>query len=183
MSHYRRSIVPGGTYFFTQVTYQRRHWLCQYLARKILRQAIIQVRHKYPFTIDAFVLLPNHFHCLWTLPSGDSDYATRMRLIKTYVTKHCGKQLNLPDSISDSRHKRKESNLWQRRYWEHLIRDELDFNRHVDYIHYNPVRHGLCSAAKEWQYSSFHFFVKQGVYPLDWGINEVMNFPANLGGE
>ena len=183
MSQYRRSIVPGGTYFLTQVTYQRRQWLCQDLARKTLRQAIKQIQCKYPFTIDGFVLLPNHFHCLWTLPIGDSNYATRMRLIKTYVTKHCGKQLHFPDSISDSRRQRKESNLWQRRFWEHLIRDEQDFNRHLDYIHYNPVKHGLCSAAKEWQYSSFHRYVSQGVYPLDWGINEVMDFPTNLGGE
>ena len=182
MSQYRRLVVPGGTFFFTQVTYHRCSWLCEDLARISLRQAIKQVQIKYPFTIDAFVLLPNHFHCLWTLPIGDQDYATRMRLIKTYVTKHCGKQLNLPVAVSDSRHKRKESNLWQRRFWEHLIRDEQDFINHVDYIHYNPVKHGFCSAAKEWQYSSFHRYVAQGVYSPDWGINEAM-FLADFGGE
>lgn len=116
MSQYRRLTVPGGTFFFTQVTHQRRNWLCQDLARTTLRLAIERVQIKYPFKIDAFVLLPNHFHCLWTLPPGDKDYTTRMRLIKTYVTKHCAKQLNLPISISESRQKRKESNLWQRRF-------------------------------------------------------------------
>ena len=183
MSQYRRLIVPGGTFFFTQVTYQRRHWLCQDIARKTLREAILQVQRKYPFTIDAFVLLPNHFHCLWTLPTGDKDYATRMRLIKTYVTKHCGQQLNLTATVSDSRRKRKESNLWQRRFWEHLIRDEEDYNRHLDYIHYNPVKHGLCLAAKDWQYSSFHRYVTQGVYPFNWGIKEAIAFPDDFGGE
>lgn len=183
MSQYRRLIVPGGTYLFTQVSYQRRPWLCKKLARQTLRQAIKKVQAKYPFSIDAFVLLPNHFHCLWTLPNGYQDYSLRMRLIKTYVTKHYGKQLNLPLSISDSRQKRQESNLWQRRFWEHLIRDEQDFNNHLDYIHYNPVKHGFCNAAKEWQYSSFHRYVAQGVYSPDWGVSETMNFPDDFGGE
>ena len=183
MSQYRRLFVPGGTFFFTQVTHQRRNWLCRDLARKTLRLAIEQVQIKYPFKIDAFVLLPNHFHCLWTLPPGDKDYTTRMRLIKTYVTKHCAKQLNLPISISESRQKRKESNLWQRRFWEHLIRDEEDFNRHLDYIHYNPVKHGLCKSVKEWQYSSFHRYVAQGLYSPDWGSCEQINFSSNFGSE
>ena len=180
MSQYRRLFVPGGTYFFTQVTHQRYPWLCQKLARQTLRQAIKRVQTKYPFTIDAFVLLPDHFHCLWTLPPGDRDFTTRMRLIKTFVTKRCSTQLNLPTSISNSRSKRKESNLWQRRFWEHLIRDESDFNRHCDYIHYNPVKHGLCSSAKDWQYSSFHRFVAAEIYPLDWGVKETTNFLSDV---
>lgn len=173
MPRYRRVKIPGGTYFLTQVTYNRYRWLCNEISRHTLRKAIELVKQQYPFTIDAFVLLPDHFHCIWTLPSGDADYSNRMRLIKVYMTKNCGKQLNISASISTSRQKRGESNLWQRRFWEHYIRDESDFERHCDYIHYNPVKHGLCSAPKDWKYSSFHRFVRNGVYSSDWGINQV----------
>ena len=177
MSRYRRVKIPGGTYFFTQVTYLRNRWLCKEISRHTLRKAIELVKQQYPFTIDAFVLLPDHFHCIWTLPPGDADYSNRMRLIKVYMTKNCGKQLNISAFVGASRQKRRESNLWQRRFWEHYIRDENDFERHCDYIHYNPVKHGLCSAPKDWQYSSFHRFVCNGVYPSDWGINQV---PSNI---
>lgn len=169
MTHYRRHTLAGGTYFFTQVTHQRHPWLCREIARLTLRTAITHVRQNYPFAIDAIVLLPNHLHCIWTLPEADSDYATRWRLIKTYVTRHASQELRLKVKLSDSRCKRGESNLWQRRFWEHWIRDEADFVRHCDYIHYNPVRHGLCRTPGEWPYSSFHRFVAQGVYPPDWG--------------
>ena len=151
MPNYIRRIVPGGTYFFTLVTYQRRSWLCSDVARNTLRSAIIQVRQTCPFTIDAIVLLPDHLHCIWTLPEGDSNYATRWRLIKTYLTKHAADQLAIDAELTQSRYNRQEKNLWQRRYWEHLIRDESDFANHCDYIHYNPVKHGLCKAPKQWQ--------------------------------
>lgn len=127
MPNYRTANVPGGIYFITQVTHHRQSWLCSDIARHALRTAILHVRQKYPFTIDAFVLLPDHFHGLWTLPEGDSDLSTRLRLIKTFVTKRYGSQLGIDANISQSRHKRKERNLWQRRFWEHLIRDEADF--------------------------------------------------------
>jgi putative transposase len=169
MTHYRRLIVAGGTYFFTQVTHQRQPWLCTEIARTTLRAAITHIRQNYPFTIDAFVLLPNHLHCIWTLPAGDSDYATRWRLIKGYVTKQAASELNLDAKRSQSRQKRREGNLWQRRFWEHGIRNERDFIRHCDYIHHNPVRHGLCRKPGEWKYSSLHRFVAQGIYPPDWG--------------
>ncbi len=123
MTNYRRITIAGGTYFFTQVTHQRYPWLCGNTARTLLRDAITHVRQKYPFTIDALVLLPDHLHCIWTLPPGDSDYATRWRLIKTYVTKHRTSTLAIDASINDSRQKRQESNLWQRRFWEYWIRD------------------------------------------------------------
>jgi putative transposase len=105
-------------YFITQVTYQRQPWLCCEIGRHALRTAINQVRATRPFAIDAFVLLPDHFHCLWTLPQNDSDVSTRLRLIKTYVTRHYGTQLGLDVNVSDSRRKRKERNLWQRRFWD-----------------------------------------------------------------
>lgn len=132
MSNYRRPHVTGGTYFITQITYQRQPWLCSDTGRNALHTAINHVRQKYPFSIDAFVLLSDHFHCLWTLPEGDSSRSVRMLLIKRFVTKYYGEQLGLEISISESRAKRKERNLWQRRFWEHLIRNEVDYANHCD---------------------------------------------------
>lgn len=169
MPNYRRPAIAGGTYFITQVTYGRQPWLCTDLARHALRTAINQVRQNRPFRVDAFVLLPDHFHCLWTLPQNDNDLSTRLRLIKTYVTKHYRTRLGLNLEVSDSRTKRKEQNLWQRRFWEHLIRDETDFAQHCDYIHYNPVQHQLCQLPTAWQFSTVHRFIAQGIYPPDWG--------------
>jgi len=180
MTNYHRITIAGGTYFFTQVTHQRYPWLCGNTARTLLRDAITHVRQKYPFTIDALVLLPDHLHCIWTLPPGDSDYATRWRLIKTYVTKHRTSTLAIDASINDSRQKRQESNLWQRRFWEHWIRNQADFVQHCDYIHYNPVKHGLCSAPTKWAYSSFHRFVAQGIYAADWGEMQAPEIAINI---
>ena len=170
MPNYRRTDWAGGSFFFTLSLYDRRRaWLCEELARWALREAITTIRKNYPFTIDAWVLLPDHLHCLWTLPQGDSDYGTRWRLIKSYVTKHIGPQLRLNKPLTISRQQRQEGNLWQRRFWEHLIRDEEDFIRHVDYIHFNPVKHGLVTTVKEWPYSTFHRYVSAGIYSLEWG--------------
>ncbi len=180
MVNYRRHALPGGTYFFTLVTHQRHPWLCTDLARQTLRAAILQVKLTLPFTIDAMVLLPDHLHCIWTLPEGDSDYATRWRLIKTYVTKQAGHQLNPDAQLNNSRIKRREGTLWQRRFWEHWIRDEADYVRHCDYIHYNPVRHRLCQMPLEWEFSSFHRFVKAGIYPADWGGGAELIMPAGF---
>jgi putative transposase len=175
MSNYIRDRTLGSTYFFTQVTLNRHPWLGEEIARKTLREAIEKVRERHPFKIDAFVLLPDHFHCLWTLPQNDGNYATRMRLIKTYVTKSIGEELNLSLPIGRSRKKRQERNLWQRRFWEHRIRDEIDFARHCDYIHYNPVKHRLCQSPTDWQYSTIHRFIHQGIYPANWGESEPVN--------
>nr|WP_290228172.1 transposase [Trichocoleus desertorum] len=161
MPNYHRAKVLGGTYFITQVTYQRQPWLCDEAARNALRSAILHVRKSYPFTIDAFVLLPDHFHALWTLPPNDSNLSIRLRLIKSFVTKQCGSQLGIDVDISQSRQMRQESNLWQRRFWEHVIRDATDFTNHCDYIHYNPVRHKLCQTPQQWLFSSVHRFNKQ----------------------
>ena len=168
MSNYRRPYINGGTYFITQVTYQRQHWLCSEIGRMALREALQHVRQQYPFEINPIVLLPDHFHTLWTLPSDDSNFSLRMRLIKRYVTKYYGTKLEVELDISESRIARKEGNLWQRRFWEHLIRDETDFANHCDYIHYNPVRHGLCDRPQSWNFSSIHRFMQMGIYSLDW---------------
>lgn len=169
MPNYRRSAIAGGTYFITQVTYQRQSWLCTDVGRYALRTAINQVRQNRPFLIHAFVLLPDHFHGLWTLPQDDDDLSTRLRLIKTHVTRHYGTDLGLNLEVSASRTKRKERNLWQRRFWEHLIRDDTDFAQHCDYIHYNPVHHQLCQIPTAWRFSSVHRFIAQGIYPSNWG--------------
>ena len=106
--------------------------------------------------IEGYLVLPEHLHCIWTLPAGDADYMNRWRLIKTWFTKHCDPVL-------------RGAGVWQKRYWEHVLRDEHDYARHVDYIHYNPVKHGLVASVGDWSYSSFERFVKAGVYPPDWG--------------
>ena len=180
MPNYRRFNVSGGSYFITQITYQRETWLCSNIGRKALREAIENVRQKYPFSIEAFVLLPDHFHCLWTLPLDDGNISVRLRLIKTYITKNYQQELGINLAISQSRQKRKESNLWQRRFWEHLIRNDKDFASHCDYIHYNPVHHGFCNNPQDWQYSSIHRFIDQGIYPPDWGKDGIKEKPQGF---
>ncbi|WP_309742474.1 REP-associated tyrosine transposase [Chamaesiphon sp. OTE_20_metabat_361] len=177
MSNYRRPYVNGGTYFITQVTYQRQPWLCSEIGRVAMREAIQHVRQQYPFEIDAIVLLPDHFHALLTLPVDDSNFSLRMRLIKRYVTRYYGAKLEIDLGISESRIARKERNLWQRRFWEHLIRDETDFANHCDYIHYNPVRHGLCDRPQGWAFSRIHRFVRSGIYPSNWSNEIDLNDP------
>lgn len=169
MLRYRRANTAGATYCFTVVTYRRQPILCDTPVRTALRDAIVAVREQRPFTIDACVLLPDHLHCIWTLPPDDVDFPVRWSMIKRRVSVACAAAYKRPDWITASKRKHRESTLWQRRYWEHQIRDETDFIRHVDYIHYNPVKHGLCQQVAEWPHSTFHRHVAQGVYALDWG--------------
>lgn len=168
---YRRAIVPGGTFFFTVVTDRRRPILASGDAVDVLRNAFRSVRQLRPFEIDAIVVMPDHLHCIWTLPPDDADFSTRWRLIKTGFTKHCPDALRrTPD---EARRRKGEQAVWQHRYWEHQIRDETDFARHADYIHYNPVKHGLARSPGEWPYSSFGRYVTAGVYALDWGSDSM----------
>lgn len=168
MSRYRRADIAGGTYFFTLVTYRRRLLLCDAPVRAALRDAIRTVRARHPFTIDAWVLLPDHLHCLWTLPPGDADFAKRWSLIKRNVSMVCADQYHRVDWMTTSKTKHRESTLWQRRYWEHCIRSETDFANHMDYIYINPVKHGLVYRVCDWPYSTFHRDVKRGLYAPDW---------------
>lgn len=173
--HYRRAQVKGGTYFFTVVTYKRAKILCEAENIQLLRDSFKKVMGKFPFRIDAFVLLPNHLHCIWTLPPGDVNFSTRWRLIKSNFSRKCNdvyKQRN----ISASRKNKNEQAVWQRRFWEHSIRDESDFKHHVEYIHYNPVKHRLTDAPKEWEFSSFHRYINNGKYDSDWGAGQKMSF-------
>ncbi len=171
--HYRRSKTPGATYFFTVVTYRRRPILCEPDTIALLREAFNTVKQQHPLVMDAIVILPDHLHGLWTLPADDTDYSTRWMLIKSYFTRRCPPAFKTARSEA-LRHKR-EPTVWQHRYWEHQIRDERDFERHCDYIHYNPVKHDQVVRVVEWPYSSFHRLVREGVYPLDWaGVPELV---------
>jgi putative transposase len=163
---YRRAKTPGATYFFTVVTYRRRPILCDPERVRLLRDAFRTVKRRHPFSIDAFVLLPDHLHCLWTLPPEDCDYPTRWMLIKSLFTRHCAPSLKTTRSAALDR--KRLQPVWQQRYWEHQIRDDRDFERHCDYIHYNPVKHGHVARVADWPYSSFHRFVRDGAYPADW---------------
>ncbi|MCQ8103919.1 transposase [Methylomonas sp. SURF-2] len=138
MSRYRRLQNPGATYFFTVVTYRRQAILCDEPIREALRTAIAITRIKRPFTIDAWVLLPDHLHAIWTLPGDKADYSTRWSVIKRQVSVACGDTYRRGEWINASKRKHRESTLWQRRYWEHQIRDEVDFDRHMDCILFRP---------------------------------------------
>ena len=157
--------MAGGTYFFTATLADRRS---KALVERIdpLRAAFRDVRLTHPFTIDAIVILPDHLHIVMTLPKDDADYSTRWRLIKRRFTSAVAKE-----GMPIPRHSNGEAALWQRRFWEHTIRDDKDFARHVDYIHFNPVKHGLAIRVRDWSYSSFHRYVQDGLLPEHWGGN------------
>ncbi|MDN4035713.1 transposase [Massilia sp. YIM B02443] len=167
MARYRRAL-DGTTYFFTVVAYRRRPILCDESIRIALRAAFERVRAHLPFRLDAIVLLPDHLHCIWTLPDGDVNFATRWSQIKHHVSFAC-RDSHGDFNLTTAQRRRRESPIWQRKYWEHRIRDEHDMEKHVDYIHYNPVKHGLSADAAAWPYSSFKRYVDAGIYPADWG--------------
>jgi putative transposase len=169
MADYRRWYVPGGTYFFTVVTHRRRPILSDELSRRCLRESIRQIRDKFPFTITAIVLLPNHLHTVWTLPHGDAKYSLRWGRIKEAFTRDYLAQGGIEAPQSTSRTQHDYRGIWQKRFWEHTCRDEDDLKRCVDYAHWNPVKHGLVDHVREWPWSSFHRFVRLGEYPIDWG--------------
>jgi putative transposase len=169
MPDYRRSWVAGGTYFFMVVTYHRQPILTSDNSRNLLRQAWLDVKRRFPFTIDAVCLLPDHIHCIWILPEDDANYSVRWKEIKRLFTKAYLEQVGPGEARNPSRLSRGEAAVWQRRFWEHTIRDAEDLNRHRDYIHYNPVKHGLVPSVADWIWSSFHRYVKIGYYPSGWG--------------
>jgi putative transposase len=168
MPRYRRART-GPTYFFTLVSFRRQPILCLPPIRSELRLAIQNVRITRPFEIDAWVLMPDHLHCIWTLPDGDVDYSTRWALIKNAVSRFARISTSTAGASTASRIKHRDSAIWQRRFYEHQIRDERDFERHADYVHFNPVRHGHAVSAAAWPFSTFHRYVQEGVYAPDWG--------------
>jgi putative transposase len=163
MTNYRRYRLKGGCYFFTVALAERRSRL---LTENIqgLRAAFREVKQAHPFTMEAIVILPDHLHCIWMLSEGDDDFSTRWRQIKAAFSR----QLPKTERRSQSRLNRGERGIWQRRFWEHAIRGDADYQRHVDYIHYNPVKHGYVTRVVDWRYSSFHRFEKMGLYSSDW---------------
>ncbi len=181
MPNYRRANAKGGTYFFTVVTYRRQGFLCDENVRHALRNGIQNTRAIHPFEINGWVLLPDHLHCIWTLPPDDADFGVRWAMIKRFVTKQCGSSLRREDWMNDSKRKRKESTLWQRRFWEHQIRDEQDYEAHMNYLHFNPVKHGYVKSVKDWPYSTFHRYVRAGVYSEDWSSGETASCSDGFG--
>ncbi|MEX0914942.1 MAG: transposase [Wenzhouxiangellaceae bacterium] len=167
MPNYRRDHTPGGTYFFTVALRDRTSEL---LVERIedLRHAVRETLRRRPFDITAWVVLPEHMHAIWKLPDGDADYAGRWRMIKARFSR----TLPPSESISSSLVRRREKGIWQRRFWEHRVRDDADLQTHFDYIHFNPVKHGHCDRVIDWPHSTFHRWVAKGHYPADWGISE-----------
>lgn len=174
MPDYRRAWHAGGTYFFTVNLLQRQQ--NDLLVRRIdvLRDVVKIIRKSHPFRIHGWVVLPDHLHCVLELPPDDVDFALRWRLIKMGFSKALPKV----ERLSSVRAKRGERGIWQRRYWEHLIRDEADYRAHMDYVHINPVKHGLVGRVADWPYSTFHRLEEEGVYPTDWagGIEASLSY-------
>lgn len=164
MPKYIRSQLAGATYFFTFTLAQRQ---TQFLTDNIhlFRQAYQRANALHPFTTVAICVLPDHLHAIWQMPVDDGDFALRWRMIKSNFSRNFGAN----QQRSNSKIKHREKGIWQRRYWEHQIRDEIDLQRHVDYIHYNPVKHGLVSQVKDWPHSTFHKYVAQGICTENWG--------------
>ena len=187
MSQYLRFFQPGGTFFFTVVTHGRWPLFRHSNAIRFLGDVMRGVQEDSPFEMTAFVILPDHLHCMWTLPMGDFDFSSRWSRIKRKFTqawlRHVGAGKELVGTaqstnptkvgmahptLSASRVKHREKDVWQRRFWEHTIRDETDFRRHLDYIHFNPVKHGLVDCPHAWEHSSFLRWVKERFYAKDW---------------
>jgi putative transposase len=178
---YRRVKVLGASYFFTLITYHRRPLFLDQSHVDRWHRAVSKVQRARPFVIEAEVVMPDHLHVIWTMPESDADYATRVRLIKSAFTKDLTSPLNM--STNDSRAGRGEQDVWQRRYWEHVIRDEKDFQAHVDYIHINPVKHGLAARPGDWPHSTFLKWVEHGSYDLWWGRDDMPPLPDWAGRE
>ena len=169
MPQYRRCRLQGGSYFFTLVTHQRRPFLCDEPARRLLREVMSACFSRWPTRMEAVVLLPDHLHVIWSLPADDSDYPARWGWLKKEFSKRwlAGGQAAGP--IAAARQRERRSGVWQPRYWEHSIRDQRDLERHLDYVHYNPVKHGLVTRVADWPWSSFHRWVRAGAYDEGWG--------------
>jgi len=164
---YRRSSIEGGTYFFT-VNLNDRNQKLLVENIQLLRNSFQHIKNKFPFYINGIVILPDHIHSIWTLPDNDSEYSKRWRLIKSHFSKHLPKS----EQINSSRNNKGERGIWQRRFWEHQIRDEEDYRKHMDYMYFNPVKHGYVCNVIDWPFSSFHKDVEAGIYSKNWGLRE-----------
>lgn len=167
---YRRVVIPGATYFFTVNLLDRKSNLLVDQIDK-LRLSFQKIRNLHPFEIDGIVILPDHFHLMITLPRDDGDYSLRLRLIKGAFSQ----QIESNEYVNPIRKKKSERGIWQRRFWEHLIRNEKDYEHHLNYIHYNPVKHGYVKMAVDWSYSSIHRAIRTGILPKDWACKQDLN--------
>jgi putative transposase len=168
MPNWRRAYVPGGTFFFTLVTDGRAKFLTGVPARPLIGSFLRRCQMRWPFEMRAIVLLPDHLHAIWTLPPGDTAYPRRWAWIKANFTKWWLQSGGSERPVSAGRRRDGRRGVWQPKYWEHTIDDEDDFEQHFDYIHYNPVKHGLVRCPHEWPWSSFHRWVEAGVYSKHW---------------
>jgi putative transposase len=175
MTRYRRAKIPGGTFFFTVTLADRQS---EHLTRHIdlLRRAYASAQENLPFETVAICILPDHLHAIWSLPADDADFSKRWSLIKANFSRG----IPADSARSTSKIAKREKGIWQRRYWEHLIRDEDDLARHVDYIHFNPVKYGLVPRVSDWPHSSFHGYVSREELPLDWA-GDIREFPGSFG--
>jgi REP-associated tyrosine transposase len=178
MDRLRRYYLPGGVYFFTVVLYKRQDFLCLDWSRLLLRESIRKTRSCYGFEILAWVLLPDHLHCIWKLPEGDRDFSVRWRFIKTNYSKKAKVYVANPQPNSPSRSAKSELPIWQRRFWEHAIRDEEDLVKHFEYIHYNPVKHNLVKHPRDWPWSTYHGYLAKGFYSGSEQCPDFESFPA-----
>ncbi len=172
MPDYHRSKDAGGVFFFTVVTFNRLPILTTSESMEIFHSVWNDVQKKHPFKTLAICVMPDHLHTIWKMPENDDDYSMRWKEIKRLFSVCYLEKIGPGGIRNDSRIKRKEAAIWQRRFWEHAIRDDIDLNNHFDYIHYNPVKHGLVSDPAEWPWSSFQRFVKSGYYPQDWCVGD-----------
>lgn len=186
MPNYRRAEQAGGTFFLTFVTHRRMHLFDKPLARQCLREAVAVVRRGYPFKLVAIVLLPDHLHLILTLPEGESDYSVRISAIKAGFTRRWLVAGGAEGVQSSSRERQEYRGVWQKRFWEHLIRNEDDLIRCLDYIHYNPVKHRLAECPHAWAWSTFHRFVRNQKYESTWCCRcsqaSTVQAPADIAG-
>jgi len=177
MSRYRRVKVEGGWFFFTVTLADRSSdFLVRHIER--LRNAYASARKRDPLETIAICVLPDHLHAIWALPEDDADFSRRWSLIKHDFSRG----LPADPERSLSKLAKREKGIWQRRFWEHAIRDEADLSRHIDYIHFNPVKHRLVTRACDWPHSSFHRYVGRGFLPADWG-SDIAELPRGRFGE
>jgi putative transposase len=175
MSNYRRWYVAGGTYFFTLVSYRRHHLFSDEVARNLLGDAIREIAAVLPFTTVATVLLPDHMHCVWTLPPGHANYSIRWKDIKSLFTTRWFESGGRERPVTSAQAARGNRGIWQKRFWEHVVDTDEELERVCDYIHYNPVKHGYVKRPADWPWSSFHRFVREGQYSMDWGRSEPLS--------
>lgn len=178
MPNWRRASIPGGTYFFTVVTEGRRRLFDSERARHLLGETIRHCRSRWPFKLDAIVFLPDHLHSIWSLPPDDSEYSKRWAWIKKNFTEKWLGEGGDEAPVTEGKKRDGRRGVWQAKFWEHAIQDEADFDRHFDYVHYNPVKHGYARCPNEWPWSSFHRWVRQGVYDENWACGEGNEVPG-----